>query len=74
MNQLWSLLPVVVGVLGTYIAGRKSKWGWALGFLAQVLWVLYSVAIFEWGLVASSAIYGVVYAKNFLSWRKPAEA
>lgn len=73
MNQGWSYLPVVVGVAGTYVSGKKSKWGWMLGFIAQILWILYSVAINQWGLVVSSAIYGVVYAKNFFAWRKPAK-
>lgn len=64
----WSLLLAAIGVMGIYLAGRKSAWGWALGLGAQLLWVVYAVATAQWGFILSAVAYGVVYARNLWSW------
>lgn len=64
---------MAVGVFGLWLAGRKSKWGWAVGLGAQALWIIYAIATEQWGFIVSAAIYGAVYAKNFSSWRKSEE-
>lgn len=65
---IWSFLLAAIGVMGIYLAGRKSYWGWALGLGAQVLWVAYAVATAQWGFILSAVAYGVVYGKNLWQW------
>lgn len=74
MNQYWSWILTAVGVFGLYLAGRKSKAGWAVGFCAQGLWVAYAIATHQWGFIVSAIAYGSIYAKNFLRWRAEAQA
>lgn len=70
MNPYWSYLLTAVGVLGIWLAGRKSSAGWAVGLGAQTLWITYAVATQQWGFILSAVVYGTVYAKNFITWRK----
>jgi hypothetical protein len=72
--QWWSWLLMSVGVTGLWLAGRKSMWGWAIGFGSQVLWLAYSVSTRQWGFLASCAFYGWVHATNFRRWRAEARA
>lgn len=66
----WSVLLSAVGILGLYIAGRGSYWGWAIGLAAQALWLTYSISTQQWGFLASVLGYGSVYARNIYRWRK----
>lgn len=66
----WSYVLMAVGVFGLYLAGRKSKWGWAVGIAAQVLWIAYAIATQQWGFIISAIAYGAVYIKNFVTWRR----
>lgn len=72
MNPYWSYLLTAVGVLGLYLAGRKQKTGWLIGLAAQVLWLSYGLTTHQGGFVLSALIYGAVYSKNFLAWRREA--
>ncbi|MGW5122972.1 hypothetical protein ACWEQ7_02725 [Streptomyces sp. NPDC004069] len=72
MTGWWSWLLTAVGVLGLYLAGRKSPWGWAVGIGAQGLWFAYAVITRQWGFLVSCAAYGWVYARNFRAWHRQA--
>lgn len=67
---VWSFILAAIGVFGLWLAGRKSKVGWAVGFGAQALWVAYAVATRQWGFILSAFAYGWVYAQNWLRWRR----
>jgi hypothetical protein len=68
----WSWLLMLVGVLGLWLAGSKLALGWLVGLLAQVLWVAYAIATRQWGFLASAGVYGAVYVRNWLCWRRKA--
>lgn len=69
MAPYWSYLLTAVGVFGLWLAGRKSRWGWAVGLSAQGLWIAYAVATRQWGFIVSALAYGAIYARNFWQWR-----
>lgn len=69
-GQLWSWALTAVGVLGIYLAGRRARVGWAVGFGAQALWIAYAVATRQWGFIFSAIAYGTVYGRNWLRWRR----
>lgn len=66
--MLWSYLLASIGILGIYLAGRKSKWGWAVGLFAQTLWIAFALVTKQYGFIISAVAYGLIYAKNFVSW------
>jgi len=68
-NLIWSVALAVVGILGIYLAGRKSLWGWAVGFGAQVLWLVFGIVTGQYGFIFSSVAYGIVYGRNWFRWR-----
>jgi hypothetical protein len=70
VSEWWSWLLTLVGVSGLWLAGRRSAWGWAVGLGAQGLWIAYALATSQEGFLASAVVYGSVYLKNFLAWRK----
>jgi len=65
----WSVVLTAVGVLGLYLAGRRSWWGWAVGLAAQALWIAYAIATRQWGFIGSALAYGLVYGRNARAWR-----
>ena len=68
----WSYILTAVGVFGLFLAGRKSRWGWAVGIGAQSLWIAYALTTEQYGFLISAGAYGWVYTKNFLAWRREA--
>lgn len=74
MSPYWSYLLTVVGLIGIWLAGRKSRAGWAVGFGAQALWVAYAIATTQWGFIASAVAYGGVYARNWVRWTRERRA
>lgn len=68
-NLIWSISLAAIGILGIYLAGNKSRWGWALGFGAQLLWAVFAVVTGQYGFILSAAAYGFVYGRNYLRWR-----
>lgn len=72
MSPYWSYVLTALGVLGLLLAGSRKRVGWALGLAAQPLWVLYAVMTHQWGFIISAVIYGGVYLRNWLRWRREA--
>lgn len=64
----WSFVLAGVGILGIYLAGRKSLWGWAIGVGAQLLWIVYAIVTQQWGFIASALAYASVYGLNWYRW------
>lgn len=68
-NLIWSIALAAVGILGIYLAGNKSRWGWAVGFGAQALWLIFGIVSTQYGFILSAIAYGIVYGRNYLRWR-----
>lgn len=73
-NWWWSYLLTAIGILGIYMAGKRNKYGWAIGLFAQALWFLYAVTTQQWGFILSAFAYGAVYFKNYAAWTKEKNA
>lgn len=65
----WSWLLAAGGVFGLWLAGRKNRWGWAVGLAMQVLWIVYAVVTAQYGFIIAALAYSFVYAVNFYRWR-----
>lgn len=69
----WSYVLTAGGVLGIYLAGKKNRWGWALGLFMQLLWVIYAFQTKQFGFILSAIAYGAVYGRNFYLWHRDKE-
>lgn len=65
----WSWIFLATGITGLLLAGSKRRSGWALGFAAQFLWMVYAVTTEQWGFLIAAPIYATVYARNWWAWR-----
>lgn len=68
MSWWWSWLLTIVGVTGFVLAGRKVWWCWYVNIGCQALWITYAVVTRQWGFIAASAIYTVVFTQNAIRW------
>ena len=68
-NLIWSIALAAIGILGIYMAGNKSKFGWAVSFSAQALWFIFAIVTAQYGFILSALAYGWVYGRNYLRWR-----
>lgn len=69
MSTWWSYILAPFGLAGMLLAGRRNRWGWALGIFAQVLWLTYGVQTKQWGFLPGSFAYLVIYTRNFIAWK-----
>lgn len=65
-----SVVLAIVGLIGMEIAGRKSHWGWFIGLMAQVLWIIFATVTGQYGFYLSAVGYGLMYGKNWWKWRQ----
>lgn len=72
MTPYWSYLLTAVGAVGLLLAGRMQRTGWLVGLAAQGLWIAYALSTQQYGFLISAFIYGSVYARNYLAWRRTA--
>ena len=69
MSELiWSWILSVIGVIGIYLTGKKKWHGFAIGLVAEIAWVWYSIQTKQWGFIFGSAIYVAVYVFNIREW------
>lgn len=68
--MLWSYGLAAVGILGIILAARRNKVGWAVGFGAQLAWIVYAIVTRQYGFIVSAVAYGAVYAHSWLRWRR----
>lgn len=68
--EAWSWILTFFGVLGIYLAGKKNKNGWLIGIGSQILWVSFAIITGQYGFIVAAFIYGSIYLKNYLAWKK----
>ena len=68
INYLWSWILSIIGVVGIYLTGKKKWHGFAVGLVAEIAWVWYSVITKQWGFIFGSAVYVAVYVFNIKEW------
>ncbi len=70
MEQAASWLLFVVSVLGLWVSGSSPKVGWWFALFNQLaLWLAYATWTGQWGLVATSLVFAMLYARNLWKWR-----
>jgi hypothetical protein len=65
-----SFIIAGLGIVGSYLQGRKTMWGWAVGFSSEVLWIVSGLLTAQWGLSIAGLAYASLAAHNFFKWRR----
>lgn len=65
----WSWLAAAVSVAGLWISGINPRVGWFYGIASQAVWVTYGMATEQWGMIALSFAFVVLYLRNIRRWR-----
>lgn len=61
-----------VGLIGFYFTAKKQAFGWLIGIISQLMWVVYALQVHDLQILFPSAVYTGVYIYCFVSWvRKP---
>lgn len=68
-----SIVLALAGCTGLILAGRGKWYGWAIGLAVQPVWVIFGIVTKGYGLCLTALMYGYVYTKNLLQWRKKQE-
>lgn len=70
LEQIFSLATLisVIGVVGFRLAGKNVWWAWYVNIGCQVLWVIFALAIEQYGLLIGVAFYTWVFGKNAYEW------
>ncbi len=71
MLVFWlSLVMALAGCTGLILAGKGMWQGWAIGLAVQPVWAAFAILTKGYGLLLTCMMYGIVYAKNLIKWRK----
>ncbi|CAH1665464.1 MULTISPECIES: hypothetical protein [unclassified Chelatococcus] len=73
MSAAIELMPWLLSAITIYmtiLAGNRSRNAWAVGLLAQALWLFWIVATKTWGLIPMNFALWIVYARNHWKWTR----
>lgn len=71
MLAFWlSLIMATAGCAGLILAGKGYWQGWAIGLAVQPVWAVFAFVTKGYGLLITCIMYGTVYAKNLIKWRR----
>ena len=68
MDQYWSYLLTIVGLIGFILAGKKIWWCWYVNVGCQALWFTYAIVTKQYGFIVASIVYTVVFTQNAIKW------
>ena len=75
MNEINTLIVIglpwiisAVTVWMTILTGNMDPRAWSIGFVNQVLWLIWVVADQAWGLIPLNLALWVVYIRNHRKW------
>lgn len=68
--EVWSYILTIVGLTGFYFVGKKKWWAWWINIGCQVLWFTYAIVTHQYGFIAASVAYTIVFTDNLLKWRR----
>lgn len=70
MIEAWSWILAAGGLGQLWLAGRKYRSAWIVGFATSCLWAVFAITTGSWGFLVSAAIFGYVHVNNWILWGK----
>ncbi len=68
--QALSTIMLLISLYAQKLIGDKNIEGQYLGLVNQVLWVAFAVWVGSYPTIIASILYGMIYYRNILKWRK----
>ena len=66
--MMWSWVLEGIGVLGSFLIGRKYWWSWIIVLFNLCLWMTYGIVTKQYGFDFFGFFYGIVYTRNLVKW------
>lgn len=66
--QVAANVPEVLGIAGTWVAGRKKRYTWTLALISDVFWLALSVYLAVWVWVPWTAVAMFIHIRNWKLW------
>lgn len=70
MTEAWSWVLAAGGLGQLWLAGKKLRSAWVVGFVTSCLWAVFAVMTGSWGFLVSAVVFGFVHVRNWLLWSK----
>ena len=68
--EWWSWILTAIGFVVFWWSGR-SRNGWLLGILWELLWIAYALMSKQWGFVVAGVGYAAIFGNNYYRASKP---
>jgi len=68
--QYFSYVLGAIACVVLWMLGNKNKTALLIGAGSQILWIIYSINLKQYGLIISAIVYFVVYIRNYIKWNK----
>ena len=66
---MWSWALAIVGSTGRFFVGEKRLRGWFILAANEILWCAYAIHTRQYGFIAYSALYLIMYYKAIRNWK-----
>lgn len=70
MENIFGWLGVLLSLTGFYANVKKSKWGFALWFVADIIFIITSIINQTWYFVVQYAVYAILAIWGYWQWAK----
>jgi hypothetical protein len=67
---VWGVTLALLALIGLWAAGSGKSWGWFICLTSEFVWVGYALAIKQYALFPSVAIFTIVYFRNWIHIRR----
>lgn len=70
MDQAFSWIVTILGLIGFWLAGKKIWWSWYVNIVNQIMWVIFALITDYYAFLVGTAAYFFVFCKNAYHWTK----
>jgi hypothetical protein len=62
--EQWSWIAAAVSIVGLWVGGHSPRAGWVYGIACQAVWAAYGWSTGQYGMIALSAAFVLIYLRN----------
>lgn len=70
MEQTFSWIVTILGLIGFWLAGKKLWWSWYINIVNQVAWVIFAIITDYYAFLVGTAFYFAVFSRNAYLWTR----
>lgn len=69
LTQLLAGTATIIGLLSTWLLGRRYRCGWIAGITCSLLWIAVNIQVAVWAGIAQATINTALSARAWHAWR-----